>query len=505
MADLTEIQATGVTKIIGSDASGLEQTPVQSTANGGLHINLRNNAGTEIGTTANPAIVAGPGVAGTPAGGVLSIQGVAGGTAVPTTASNFPTTVDTNYGVVGASTIRTASQIGNATGAALFGAGTTTAQVLRVVLPTDQTAIPATQSGTWTVKAQLQDNAGTAITLGQKVMASSIPVVISSDQSAIQIVGNIASGATDSGNPVKIGGPFNTTQPTVTNGQRVDAQFTNRGALIVATGIDPFNSRMFGVDSGAVQREVAVDTSGRLIVATGPIGGSNSGFAFGDVFTMANTQVAVRRTAYTEQTTNAQRSFNSSSAADAAAGTGARTIRLTYLDSTGAGPFTETITLNGTANVNTVSTTICFVEKIEVLTVGSGLSNAGIITMKAAAAGGGATIGTIAVGNNQTFWAHHYVPTGKIGYISGFSINSSAINISDSTLFVIKQASIGVANQVEKQVSDFHNLFGQNSGTNTRNYGSPIVVTGPVRLTVYATPASANQITHRASFDYSET
>jgi len=60
--------------------------------------------------------------------------------------SNFPTTVDTNYGTVGASTIRTAAQIGNATGAAAFNAGTTTSQTLRVVLPTDQTSIPVTQS-----------------------------------------------------------------------------------------------------------------------------------------------------------------------------------------------------------------------------------------------------------------------------------------------------------------------------------------------------------------------
>lgn len=63
--------------------------------------------------------------------------------------SNFPTTVDTNYGVVGANTIRTASEIGNATGAADFNSGATTAQTLRVVLPTDQAAIPVTQAGTW--------------------------------------------------------------------------------------------------------------------------------------------------------------------------------------------------------------------------------------------------------------------------------------------------------------------------------------------------------------------
>lgn len=46
--------------------------------------------------------------------------------------SNFPAVVDTNYGAVGASTIRTASQIGNATGAANFNYGTIGAQSLRV-------------------------------------------------------------------------------------------------------------------------------------------------------------------------------------------------------------------------------------------------------------------------------------------------------------------------------------------------------------------------------------
>lgn len=45
--------------------------------------------------------------------------------------SNFPTTLDTNYGTVGASTLRTAAQIGNATGAADFNNGATGAQTLR--------------------------------------------------------------------------------------------------------------------------------------------------------------------------------------------------------------------------------------------------------------------------------------------------------------------------------------------------------------------------------------
>ena len=47
------------------------------------------------------------------------------------TVSNFPDPVDTNYGTVGASTIRTAAEIGNATGAASFNYGAVGAQTLR--------------------------------------------------------------------------------------------------------------------------------------------------------------------------------------------------------------------------------------------------------------------------------------------------------------------------------------------------------------------------------------
>lgn len=104
---------------------------------------------------------------------------------------------DKNFGTVGANTLRSAAQIGNATGAADFNAGNSSAQTLRVVVASNQVVIP--------------------------------------------VGGNVASGATDSGNPVKIGAVFLTTQPTVTNGQRVNLQATNRGALIVSTGVDAFN------------------------------------------------------------------------------------------------------------------------------------------------------------------------------------------------------------------------------------------------------------------------
>lgn len=49
--------------------------------------------------------------------------------------------------------------------------------------------------------------------------------------SANQVQGNVASGVTDAGNPVKIGGVYNAGQPVLTTGQRGDLQLTTRGAL----------------------------------------------------------------------------------------------------------------------------------------------------------------------------------------------------------------------------------------------------------------------------------
>ena len=48
-----------------------------------------------------------------------------------------------------------------------------------------------------------------------------------------QIQGNVASAATDSGNPIKVGAKYNSTAPTFTDGQRADLQSNNKGDLRV--------------------------------------------------------------------------------------------------------------------------------------------------------------------------------------------------------------------------------------------------------------------------------
>jgi hypothetical protein len=257
--------------------------------------------------------------------------------------------------------------------------------------------------------------------------------------------------------------------------------------------------RIGGVE-GSTIRDVLVDNTGRLIVAPAGTSATRRGFSYGRV-TLASTTIApVTETVYTEQTANAQRSLVSASANDTAAGTGARTVQITYYDAALTGPYTEIVTLNGTTPVNTVATNICFIEELRVLTVGSGGSNAGIVSLKAATAGGGATIWSIAAGSNQTFGARHYVSAGYTCHITGFV---GGIKGADTAGFLIREKDPTLATDAERQISD--QLRAPSSGMSVRNYGTPIVVPGPSRITVYAVPDSTSSRVYYSSFDwYSE-
>ena len=172
--------------------------------------------------SAGRQVVVGPGIAGTPAGGVLSVQGVAGGTTLPV--SGTVTALNPSVGTNGAATPTSSTAVGGSDGTNLqqarmfdldtgagteYGLGTsirlpgaggsvaggTSTNPFRVD-PTGATTQPisaaslplptgaateSTLSGVLTTTAfQARIN-----TLGQKVSASSTPVVIASDQSAI--------------------------------------------------------------------------------------------------------------------------------------------------------------------------------------------------------------------------------------------------------------------------------------------------------------------------------
>lgn len=105
-----------------------------------------------------------------------------------------------------------------------------------------------------------------------------------------------------------------------------------------------------------------------------------------------------------------QLSFVSSSAADAAAGTGLRTLSMSYIEHSTLAAKTETITMNGTTPVLSVATNIRFVNSLTMLTAGSGGKNAGAIT----ATNGGLTYGGIIANHRIQESSYRMVPTGKV-------------------------------------------------------------------------------------------
>lgn len=177
--------------------------------------------------------------------------------------------VDTTELVVGANTVeRERINIADPTSATQI-ATVTAANALKV----DNSAVTQPVSGTVTANIgttgglaldasvtavqprRLQDGVGATLATvtaanALKVDGSAVtqPVSIAAavdvSDRAVRLVGQVegraASGTAKAGNPNQVGGVFNTTQPTVTTGQAVEAQSTARGALIVATGVDTF-------------------------------------------------------------------------------------------------------------------------------------------------------------------------------------------------------------------------------------------------------------------------
>lgn len=232
-------------------------------------------------------------------------------------------------------------------------------------------------------------------------------------------------------------------------------------------------------------------------VAMGIIGnGVTSGRAQGYVGTSATTGVAVRATTYTPQGTNAQRSIKSTSALDTSAGTGAQQVTINYLD-TSFVLHSEVVTLNGITAVNTVGTNIAFIESMVVNQVGSGGGNAGTISIFTATAGGGSAWGSIAIGDNQTFWAHHYVPSGVTCYL--LSVTCGATSVAGQTNINhfgnplstnIPQLQIGVS-LVHLAGSSFDH-----------DYEIPIAVPGPDLILLTEKPTASTASTAVSGFEY---
>lgn len=223
--------------------------------------------------------------------------------------------------------------------------------------------------------------------------------------------------------------------------------------------------------------------------------GSNSGRSFGYTATSAATSKTVRATTYTPQGTNQQRSVNSTNANDTSAGTGARQVKITYFDASGNGPFTETVTMNGTAAVNTVNTNIALIERMEVVAVGSVGGNVGTIQIFTLTAGGGVVWGSIAASDNQTYWAHHYVPLNKKCHV--MSLEGSATAVAGGLTINTANPLSSLTPQIAPDITIRHgttHIF--------RQYSVPVPVVGPAIIFVNERPDAATASTTFAGFSW---
>lgn len=97
------------------------------------------------------------------------------------------------------------------------------------------------------------------------------------DTNGIYANGNVASGATDAGNPVKVGGRYNTAAPTLTNGQRGDLQLDVNGQLknIDSASVAALNTANTYLSTIATN---SGDTNPATVVLTAPTTGGCTPF-----------------------------------------------------------------------------------------------------------------------------------------------------------------------------------------------------------------------------------
>lgn len=174
-----------------------------------------------------------------------------------------------------------------------------------------------------------------------------------------------------------------------------------------------------------------------LQVARGQIQGHKTLFKFGNNSDIDGTSEIVwsQGGAYTYPTVAAQVKVSSTSADDAAAGTGARTIVVGGLDAN-YNEITETVTLNGQTEVLTTNSFIR-VFRAYVATAGSGGTAAGTIYMGTGTvtAGVPATVyAVITLGENQTQMAMWTVPAGYTLYIYGGTFSAASNNTAQYVL-----------------------------------------------------------------------
>ena len=245
MADLNYIDRDLEVKIVGQDSTGNTVNYVSADANGNMAVKDYSDGPVTPGTVASAsALIGGQFNTALPTlttGQQSAIQVDSSGRLIISPTTQGLLAEDHNYGTVGANTLRTASQIGNATGAADFNSGATGAQTLRV-----QANQGAAGAAAWLTT----DAADGPVTPGAVASKSMLG-----------------------------GGQFNTTLPTLTNGQQAAFQMDSTGHLMVTIDeTDP----TFATQNITIQDTATTTTAianGQSVFTGTPTAGSAATFA----------------------------------------------------------------------------------------------------------------------------------------------------------------------------------------------------------------------------------
>lgn len=189
---------------------------------------------------------------------------------------------------------------------------------------------------------------------------------------------------------------------------------------------------------------------------------------------------------YVFPTVGQQMRVVSSSANDAAAGTGAQTVYIHYLDGNYKEQL-EIVTLNGVTPVLTVATNILRINGMHVGRVGSGGVSAGNISLTNT--GNTITYGFITAGYNTAHQAIFTIPAGYTGYASHFQASSGSTGTHFCQINFRATCHAGVLLPGVFLSQD--TISGQNTGYAV-NYPTPIVIPAMTDIKVSAVADAVN-------------
>lgn len=291
-------------------------------------------------------------------------------------------------------------------------------------------------TNTSVVKAQLQDNAGTAITVGQKTMSSSVPVVISSDQTGINSFLDKSGTGTISA--------LNGTLSITTNGMStldLSAQGTFSATLQVqGQAGDSAWTAVVGYVPGAGNTSTVLTGASNLVF---PIGGFS--------------QVRVIAIAYTSGTANIQYNLGSGTQ-------GAQVFNLTpaSLQATVAGSGTAGTPNAGVVSVQGVSGGTVIPANVSQLggnAINTGAGATGTGTARVASNGydgsGTALTSTTVAGTAANKQPQDVNPlsTGTARYFTAFSTQQTAATVANAAIFTMRNAAAATKTVILESIS----------------------------------------------------